>query len=72
MHNEWSRYEIERAKYEKFTKDLQKIVVIAKEVTSAQVPKELVDIWKDVYLIEWPNSEDEIRDVWKKLRLWFF
>ncbi|CAG2244848.1 unnamed protein product [Mytilus edulis] len=70
--NEWSRFEIERAKYEKFSQNLQKIVVITKDIALENIPVEFSIIWKDVLLIQWPVEKDEVQMAWQKLRLWFF
>ncbi|VDI27378.1 Hypothetical predicted protein [Mytilus galloprovincialis] len=70
--NEWTRFEIERAKYEKFSKNLQKIVVITRDIPLDTIPIEFSTIWKDVLLIQWPVEKDEVQFAWQKLRLWFF
>ncbi|XP_063431073.1 toll-like receptor 4 [Mytilus trossulus] len=72
VENEWSRFEIERAKYEKFSKNLQKIVVITKDIALDNIPVEFSMIWKDVLLIQWPVEKDEVQMAWQTLRLWFF
>ncbi|CAC5366386.1 unnamed protein product [Mytilus coruscus] len=72
IENEWSRFEIERAKYEKFSKNLQKIVVITRDIALDNIPVEFSIIWKDVLLIQWPVEKDEVQMAWQKLRLWFF
>ncbi|XP_052101314.1 toll-like receptor 4 [Mytilus californianus] len=72
VQNEWTRFEIERAKYEKFSKNLQKIVVITRDIPLDIIPKEFSTIWKDVLLIQWPIEMDEVQMAWQKLRLWFF
>ncbi|VDI42318.1 toll-like receptor 8 [Mytilus galloprovincialis] len=69
---EWNRFEIERAKYEKFAKDLQKIVVIVYKTSLKNTPTELSAIWNDVCVIEWPEEGGELFTVWQKLRLWLF
>ncbi|CAC5425700.1 unnamed protein product [Mytilus coruscus] len=69
---EWSSFEIERAKYEKFSRDLQKIIVIAKGIATKDMPSEFATVWKDVSLIEWPIDVDGIHMSWQKLRLSFF
>ncbi|CAG2188445.1 unnamed protein product [Mytilus edulis] len=48
VENEWTRFEIERAKYEKFSKNLQKIVVITRDISLDNIPVEFSSIWKDV------------------------
>ncbi|XP_052087221.1 toll-like receptor 4 [Mytilus californianus] len=70
--NEWSSFEIERAKYEKFSRDLQKIIVIAKGIATKDMPIEFATVWKDVSLIEWPIDVDGINMSCQKLRLSFF
>ncbi|VDI29727.1 Hypothetical predicted protein [Mytilus galloprovincialis] len=72
VENEWARFEIERAKYEKFSKNLQKIVVITRDISLDNIPIEFSSIWKDVILIQWPIKKDEVQMAWQKLRLWFF
>ncbi|VDI07770.1 Hypothetical predicted protein, partial [Mytilus galloprovincialis] len=72
VENEWTRFEIERAKYEKFSKNLQKIVVITRDISLDNIPVEFSSIWKDVLLIQWPIKKDEVQMAWQKLRLWFF
>ncbi|CAC5394175.1 unnamed protein product [Mytilus coruscus] len=72
VENEWTRFEIERAKYEKFSKNLQKIVVITRDIPLDDIPVEFSTIWKDVLLIQWPVEQDELQMAWQKLRLWFF
>ncbi|VDI80388.1 Hypothetical predicted protein [Mytilus galloprovincialis] len=69
---EWSSFEIERAKYEKFSRDLQKIIVIAKGIATKDMPSEFATVWKDVSLIEWPIDVEGINMSWQKLRLSFF
>lgn len=66
----WGHYEIERAKYEKFTRKLQKIIVIAKQVSVENFPSELDHIWTDVILINWCENESEMN--WDKLRMVLF
>ena len=73
IQNEWSRFEIERAKFEKFSKDLQKIIVITKDISFYNsIPLAFATIWKDVLLIDWPIDNEGLRMTWQKLRLWFF
>lgn len=66
----WGHYEIERAKYEKFIRKLQKIIVIAKQVSVENFPSELDHIWTDVILINWCENESEMN--WDKLRMVLF
>ncbi|VDI02074.1 Hypothetical predicted protein [Mytilus galloprovincialis] len=68
---EWSSFEIERAKYEKISNKLQKIIMITKNISFRHIPLEFRAIWKDIYLIDWPIEIDGQETAWKKLRLWF-
>lgn len=70
--NEWIHFEIERAKYEKITKYLQKIVVITKGISLADIQSEFATIWQEVLFIEWPTEEEEKAKAWQKLKLWLF
>lgn len=70
--NEWIHFEIERAKYEKMTKYLQKIVVITKGISLADIQSEFAKIWQEVLFIEWPTDEEEKAKAWQKLKLWLF
>ncbi|XP_052099172.1 toll-like receptor 4 [Mytilus californianus] len=70
--NEWTRFEIEKAKYEMFFKNLQNIVVITRDTPLDDIIIEFFTIWKDVFLIQWPVEKDEVQMAWQKLRLWFF
>ncbi|CAC5394508.1 unnamed protein product [Mytilus coruscus] len=72
VQNEWSRFEIERAKFEKLSKELQKIIVITKDISLDDIPVEFATIWNQVNLIVWPNEEEEIAVAWKKLLIWLF
>ncbi|CAC5394509.1 TLR2 [Mytilus coruscus] len=72
VQNEWSRFEIERAKFEKLSKELQKIIVITKDISLDEIPVEFATIWNQVNLIVWPNEEEEIAVAWKKLLIWLF
>ena len=67
-HKQWGKFEIERAKYEKYTRNLQHIIVIAKDVSVENVPVQFASIWKDIVLIHW--SEDE--NGWDRLRMVLF
>ncbi|CAG2205405.1 unnamed protein product [Mytilus edulis] len=70
--NEWSRFEIERAKFEKLSKELQKIIVITQGISLDEIPVEFATIWNQVNLIVWPNEEEEIAISWKKLLFGYF
>ncbi|CAC5413422.1 TLR6 [Mytilus coruscus] len=67
----WGRLEIERAKLEKFTKYLQKIMVIMRNVIREDIPlAELAKFQNDVIIIDWYDTEST--DGWNKLRLTLF
>jgi hypothetical protein len=53
--NNWRAFEIERSKFEKYTNDLQKIIVIVKDVSVRSIAIELDKILKDITIIEAQN-----------------
>ncbi|VDI10437.1 Hypothetical predicted protein [Mytilus galloprovincialis] len=72
---EWGSFEIERAKYEKYTQNLMKIIVILQNVHVNDVPEQLVDISNDVIFIKWDEHETEISENqtrWFKLKTLLF
>ncbi|CAC5406212.1 TLR2 [Mytilus coruscus] len=72
---EWGKFEIERAKYEKYTKNLMKIIVILQNVNVIDIPEQLVDISNDVYFIEWHVDETGIcehQTEWFRLKTLLF
>ncbi|XP_076112600.1 toll-like receptor 2 [Mytilus galloprovincialis] len=68
----WGEYAIERAKYHHFSQNLQKIIVITKDLETEEIPHELSALWKDIALIEWPMNEKDLENTWNKLKLWLF
>ncbi|XP_071122775.1 toll-like receptor 4 [Mytilus edulis] len=72
---EWGSFEIERAKYEKYTQNLMKIIVILQNVNVNDVPEQLVNISNDVIFIKWDEHETEISENqtrWFKLKTLLF
>ncbi|CAC5376370.1 unnamed protein product [Mytilus coruscus] len=72
---EWGKFEIERAKYEKYTQNLMKIIVILQNVHVNDIPEQLVDISNDVIFINWHEHETEIcenQTRWFKLKTLLF
>ena len=67
--NNWRAFEIERSKFEKYTNDLQKIIVIVKDVSVRSISIELDKILKDITIIEWSNDNELL---WDKLRMVIF
>jgi len=67
--NNWRAFEIERSKFEKYTNDLQKIIVIVKDVSVRSISIELDKILKDITIIEWSNDN---KILWDKLRMVIF
>lgn len=67
--NNWRDFEIERSKFEKYTNDLQKIIVIVKDVSVRNISIELDKILKDITIIEWSNDNEIL---WDKLRMVIF
>ncbi|VDH97026.1 Hypothetical predicted protein [Mytilus galloprovincialis] len=66
----WGEFEIHRAKYEKYTRNLHKIIVITRNVSVENFPLELGSIINDVVLLDW--SDEESDNVWDKLRMTLF
>ena len=66
----WGSFEIERAKFEKYSGDLQKIIIIRKNVSLEKYPSELGRIENDVLSIDWVDTECE--NGWDKLRMGLF
>ncbi|CAG2230376.1 TLR7 [Mytilus edulis] len=66
----WGNFEIQRAKYEKYTGHLQRIIVITRNVLVENFPIELDCILDDVFLVNW--SDQEIENGWDKLRMALF
>ncbi|XP_063427092.1 toll-like receptor 4 [Mytilus trossulus] len=62
-------FELDRAKYEKVTKNLERIIVITKDITIADIPVEFSYIWNYAYLVEWPDNLGNVDDTWRKLRM---
>ncbi|CAC5423796.1 TLR2 [Mytilus coruscus] len=58
----WGRFEIDRAKYEKYTTNLRKIIVILQNIRIKDIPDEIVNISNDVCFIEMALDENEIDD----------
>ncbi|CAC5385657.1 TLR2 [Mytilus coruscus] len=58
----WGRFEIERAKYEKYTTNFRKIIVILQNIQIKDIPDELINISNDVYFIEMSLDENEAGD----------
>ncbi|CAG2243111.1 unnamed protein product [Mytilus edulis] len=62
-------FELDRAKYEKITKNLERIIVITKDITITDIPVEFSFIWNYAYLIQWPNDPENLDDTWRKLSI---
>ncbi|CAC5366356.1 unnamed protein product [Mytilus coruscus] len=60
-------FELDRAKYEK--RNLERIIVITKDITITDIPIEFSYIWNYAYLVQWPEDQDELNDIWRKLRM---
>ncbi|VDI52503.1 toll-like receptor 6 [Mytilus galloprovincialis] len=60
-------FELDRAKYEK--RNLERIIVITKDITITNIPIEFSYIWNYAYLVQWPQDQDDLNDIWRKLRL---
>ncbi|CAC5366353.1 unnamed protein product [Mytilus coruscus] len=62
-------FELDRAKYEKITKNLQRIIVITKDITITDIPVEFSYIWNYAHLIQWPKDLGYLNDTWRKLAI---
>ncbi|VDI13865.1 Hypothetical predicted protein, partial [Mytilus galloprovincialis] len=62
-------FELDRAKYEKITKNLERIIVITKDIIITDIPVEFSYIWNYAYLIQWPNGPGNLDDTWRKLAI---
>ncbi|CAG2196865.1 CD283 [Mytilus edulis] len=60
-------FELDRAKYEK--RNLERIIVITKDITITDIPIEFSYIWNYAYLVQWPEDQDDLNDIWRKLRM---
>lgn len=67
---QWLRFEIDRARYEKDANFLQKIIVITGKADMGCIPDELCHIWKDVIGVTWPDNESDNGWQTLKLALW--
>ncbi|XP_076110567.1 toll-like receptor 2 [Mytilus galloprovincialis] len=66
----WGRFEIDRAKYEKYTTNHRKIIVILQNIRIEDVPDEIVNISNDVCFIEMALNENEIINSTDNQRDW--
>ncbi|XP_063416634.1 toll-like receptor 2 [Mytilus trossulus] len=66
----WGRFEIDRAKYEKYTTNLRKIIVILQNIQIEDIPDEIVNISNDVCFIEMALEENEISNSTDDQRDW--
>ncbi|CAC5394569.1 unnamed protein product [Mytilus coruscus] len=62
-------FELDRAKYEKITKNLERIIVITKGITIIDIPVDFSYIWNYAYLIQWPKDPGNLDDTWRKLEI---
>ncbi|CAC5364443.1 unnamed protein product [Mytilus coruscus] len=64
-------FELDRAKYERVTRNLDKIIVITKDIKITDIPYEFSYIWNYAYLVQWPNDQGDLDDTWRRLRMLF-
>ncbi|CAC5366350.1 unnamed protein product [Mytilus coruscus] len=62
-------FELDRAKYERVTKQLEKIIVISKDIRITDIPYEFSYIWNYAYLVQWPKDLEDLDDAWRKLKM---
>ncbi|XP_071122592.1 toll-like receptor 3 [Mytilus edulis] len=63
------KFELDRAKYERITKNLERIIIITKDVAITDIPVEFSYIWNYAFIIQWPNNLEDLNDTWRKLRM---
>ncbi|XP_071122605.1 toll-like receptor 4 [Mytilus edulis] len=62
-------FELDRAKYERITKNLERIIIITKDITITDIPVEFSYIWNYAFIIQWPKSLEDLDGTWRKLRM---
>ncbi|XP_063398952.1 toll-like receptor 2 [Mytilus trossulus] len=62
-------FELDRAKYERITKNLERIIIITKDITMTDIPVEFSYIWNYAFIVQWPKTLDNLDDTWRKLRM---
>ncbi|CAC5425723.1 unnamed protein product [Mytilus coruscus] len=62
-------FELDRAKYEKVTKNLDKIIVITKDIIVTDIPYEFSYIWNYAYVVQWPKDQEDLNDTWRRLKM---
>ncbi|XP_063398921.1 toll-like receptor 6 [Mytilus trossulus] len=62
-------FELDRAKYEKVTKNLDRIIVITKDIIITDIPYEFSYIWNYAYVVQWPKEEEDLNDTWRRLKM---
>ncbi|CAC5425731.1 unnamed protein product [Mytilus coruscus] len=61
--------ELDTAKYEKVTKNLDKIIVITKDIIITDIPLEFSYILNYAFVIQWPKDQDDLNDTWRRLKM---
>ncbi|CAC5366357.1 TLR3 [Mytilus coruscus] len=62
-------FELDRAKYERITKNLERIIFITKNIKITDIPVEFSYILNYAFIIQWPKNLDDLDDTWRKLRM---
>ncbi|VDI29712.1 Hypothetical predicted protein [Mytilus galloprovincialis] len=60
-------FELDREKYEKVTQNLDKIIIITKDIIVTDIPYEFSYIWNYAYVVQWPKEEEDLNDTWRRL-----
>ncbi|XP_076103062.1 toll-like receptor 2 [Mytilus galloprovincialis] len=63
-------FAVERVKHEKRIRNIENIIVLAKDISLKDIPTELTYIWNYVSFIQWPDDTDDFDIMWQQLRLW--
>ncbi|VDI29714.1 Hypothetical predicted protein [Mytilus galloprovincialis] len=62
-------FELDRAKYEKVTRNLDKIIVITKDIRITDIPPEFAFICNYAYFVQWPSDQRDVDDTWRRLKM---
>ncbi|CAG2223761.1 unnamed protein product [Mytilus edulis] len=62
-------FELDRSKYERITKNLERIIIITKDISITDIPVEFSYIWNHAFIVQWPKNLEDLDDTWRKLRM---
>ncbi|CAC5388561.1 unnamed protein product [Mytilus coruscus] len=61
-------FELDRAKYERITKNLERNIFIVKDITITDIPVEFSYMWNYAFVVQWPHDPNS-DNTWRKLRM---